>query len=274
MIPHFFPSDPRDYLKEELEARQRRRPQYSLRAFARDLEISPSFLSEFLSGRQGMSRERSVWVSRKIGLSQDQTSHFWELLQAKFGRCPQERKAASVRADRRAKNTSSRLSVERFKVIADWHHFALLELLSLPDRVFSRLELARLLRITEIQVDQAIQRLMDLDMVTALAGDRFQVNSEVTISGDEGANEALRRAHQQMLEYQIVALENKPMEERESLAVTLSVASSQWAALRSDLKSAVLSVLTRYSSTEDKKDQVVCLNLQAITLIPEQTDRN
>src|SRR2546430_13739191 len=49
-------TDYRRVLRKELESRCRTSPRYSLRAFARDLKISPSRLSEILSGKQGLSR--------------------------------------------------------------------------------------------------------------------------------------------------------------------------------------------------------------------------
>ena len=62
MIQDYLPKDASSYLQEELALRKARRPQYSLRAFARDLGMSPSALSEFLAGQQGMSKDRAVGI--------------------------------------------------------------------------------------------------------------------------------------------------------------------------------------------------------------------
>ena len=48
--------DYRDILREELAARTETNPQYSLRAFARDLGIGSARLSEVLNGNTGLSR--------------------------------------------------------------------------------------------------------------------------------------------------------------------------------------------------------------------------
>src|SRR5262245_32015851 len=96
---HFdvFPPDPRQYLKSELELRQQRRPQYSLRAFARDLNMSPSTLSDFFHGKLGLSRERVRHVGEKLRLSEAQQEHLNDLLESRFARKNEDRKAAKWR---------------------------------------------------------------------------------------------------------------------------------------------------------------------------------
>ena len=51
MTTHITGGSFRFFLQQEFFQRQRRNPRYSLRAFARDLELSPSTLSEILNGR-------------------------------------------------------------------------------------------------------------------------------------------------------------------------------------------------------------------------------
>ena len=58
----------RNSIKETLARRKAKNPAYSLRAFARFLEMSPSFLSEISSGRKGLSRARERALREKLGL--------------------------------------------------------------------------------------------------------------------------------------------------------------------------------------------------------------
>ena len=80
---HVYPRDPRQYLKAELELRQQRRPQYSLRAFARDLNMSPSTLSDFFHGKLGLSKDRVRHIGTKLNLTDMQQSHFNDLLEVR-----------------------------------------------------------------------------------------------------------------------------------------------------------------------------------------------
>lgn len=275
MIPNFYPHEPQAYLREELAQRQARRPQYSMRAFARDLEISASFLCEFLAGRQGMSRERVLWVARKIGLSSEQQLHFWDLIESRHGRTQDDRKAAGVRARQRTKSDESRLSLDRFHVVADWYYMPLLELLCLTPQPSLKV-IAAALNIAPSAVEKAISRLIELGMIsrgTEYGGPNYVVSSEATFAGDEGSSEAVQSFHRQSLSRQIEAIEQKSIDERESLAISISIDQSEWPRLRDELRNATLSILSKYATNSSAKDQVVSLSMQAITLVPQSQNR-
>lgn len=58
----------RDILKNQLRRRQELNPKYSLRSFASRLEISPSKLSEIMSGKKRLSVERAEMILSRLGL--------------------------------------------------------------------------------------------------------------------------------------------------------------------------------------------------------------
>jgi len=68
--------DFRDVLRRELQNRQQKNPAYSMRAFARDLDLSASGLSEVLSGKHSLSLRRAITVSKKLGLSEEHADAF------------------------------------------------------------------------------------------------------------------------------------------------------------------------------------------------------
>lgn len=270
MTPHFFPNDARNYLREELHLRQSRRPQYSMRAFARDLEISPSFLCEFLAGRQGLSKERAVWITQKINLAPAQREHFWDLIEAKFARTEQAKKVARVRVLQRTKNDKSRLSLDRFHLIADWYHFALLEIITLPESNYSHEELSQILHISVENVDSGIKRLLSLGLIEEAptgSKNRYLAKDELTSTEEDGANHAVQIAHQQLLRMHAEAVERKSIKERESLSVTFSLSQSDWEDARTELKQAIVGVLSKFGASKKPKDQVAVFSMQMMTLL-------
>lgn len=60
--------DYRSILKIQLQRRQELNPKYSLRAFAKKLEISPSKISELLSGKKKLSIKRAENIANRLGL--------------------------------------------------------------------------------------------------------------------------------------------------------------------------------------------------------------
>lgn len=275
MIPQFYPSDPRAYVKEELEARQRRRPQYSMRAFARDLEISPSFLCEFLAGRQGLSRARALWIADKIHLNENQREHFWDLIQARFGYPEPVKKAAQLRAQERVRAADTHLSLDRFRLVADWYCFALLEILSLESGSRSLEEASRVLEVPLSELEAAVARMKNLGLISEQVGPegrRFAARTEVTTVGEDVPNEAVRVSHRRALLAHADATIRKPFSERENFTGAFSIGQAEWPAFRRDLQKAVGDVVARYGATESRKNQVVSVTLQAMTLLDQEPE--
>ncbi len=276
MIPNFFPTDPRFYLREELGLRQSRRPQYSLRAFARDLEMSPSFLCEFLAGRQGISKERVYWLAKKLSLPDEQREHFWDLIESKFGRSPDSKKMAGLRVVQRAKTHKSKLSLERFRLVADWYNLVVLEILALPGPQYSSKAMAEILGVSEKEVRQAVARLKTLELIREEIGEdgetRWQVTEDVTSTEEAGSNDAIQYAHQQMLQMQAAQIEKKGVDRRESVSVTFSLDDQDWPDFRRELKEAIVGVVSKYGLKQTGKNQVACLSAQVIKLLEEKND--
>jgi uncharacterized protein (TIGR02147 family) len=258
-------------VREELRSRQKRRAQYSLRAFARDLEISPSFLCEFLAGRQGLSKARAIWIADKIKLTEEQKEHFLDLIQAHFGINQAQKKAADFRAKHRAKNISSHLRLERFHLIAEWYHFVLLEILTLPGEPRPLEEISAILDVPVEDLEAAISRLKNLDLITTQETNGrviYQPVEENTTVGEDTPDQAVRLMHQQTLAFHSHAVENKPYSERENVTVTFAICQEQWPELRKAMQKAVFDAVAVFANAPKAKDQVVNLTMQMITLLP------
>lgn len=66
-------------LQQTLQSKQKKNSRYSLRAFARDLRVSPSFLSEVLNGKYGISRQLARQIAERLGFDAKESAHFCEL---------------------------------------------------------------------------------------------------------------------------------------------------------------------------------------------------
>ena len=123
----------REWLKQEFSDRCRRNPRYSLRAFARDLLFLPSRLSDVLNGKQGLSAKTASQLARRLGLSQAETQEFIALVEAEDARSITQRTLAQAQLEQMKARPSAfqGLDADTFAVISDWHHFALLELVTL-----------------------------------------------------------------------------------------------------------------------------------------------
>lgn len=66
----------RVYLREELSKRVKANPQYSLRAFAKKLEIDPGALSRIISGKQIIALKNARHLIERLALSDEEKALF------------------------------------------------------------------------------------------------------------------------------------------------------------------------------------------------------
>jgi uncharacterized protein (TIGR02147 family) len=66
----------RSILATRLESRRRTNPTFSIRAFARQLQISHTLLSNVLSGKKGISLEMAEKLSERLSLTEVEEKRF------------------------------------------------------------------------------------------------------------------------------------------------------------------------------------------------------
>jgi uncharacterized protein (TIGR02147 family) len=252
--------------------RLKRRPQYTLRAFARDLELSPSTLSEFLNGHLGFSRETVSAVAKKLNLSANQTQHLWNLIESKFARNSQKRKEAEIKAKSRLHTEQAKVSLDEFRFIADWYHLAVLELLELSDDYQDHRKMARALGLTSNKINEVIERLINLRLLT-YEGEKLVVNSTITNVGDNVSSASIRLFHAQILTKAHEALESQCLEQRDFSSTIFTISKNDLTEIKKDLNKAWLSIASKYSARE-KKDSLYCLSIQFFDLLKSNTQIN
>jgi uncharacterized protein (TIGR02147 family) len=157
-------TDFRNILLGELETRCTHRPRYSLRAFARDLQMSPSRLSGVLTGKFGLSREAAELIAKRLGYSKDETTRFCDLVEARHARGKVKRDLARERISK-TKGFYKNVGLDGFKLISDWYHFAIMELSLVEGFKSDAKWIAKRLGISIHEVTAAIERLKRLDLV-------------------------------------------------------------------------------------------------------------
>lgn len=111
--------DYRTILKDQLERRKRSNPRYSLRSMALKLDLSPSKLSEFMSGKKNMSLARARDVVERLQLKGAEREIF--LLSAESRSSPE--------AERRIRDLEKELSARRTTQRNAWYFGAVRSIL-------------------------------------------------------------------------------------------------------------------------------------------------
>jgi uncharacterized protein (TIGR02147 family) len=146
-----------DYLKAILVYRCKSNSQYSLRSFAKSLEISNSALSAMLNGKRAISLKMIDRFSEKLGLTPEDTSYFKEQsIKEKNGKIT-EQELAEI--------NYKELTHDVYKVMSDWYYMAILQLTHLKDFEPSVSFITRTFGLEKNIAEEAVERLQRLGLL-------------------------------------------------------------------------------------------------------------
>jgi DNA-binding Lrp family transcriptional regulator len=231
-------------LSSEFRARRERNPLYSLRAFARDLQLSPGILSQVLSAKRGFSRRNAEKVADRLAFSPTQRRRFFgETLPTEF---------VEIRDD-------------EFRLISDWYCLAILNLARLAQNQAEPSWVADRLGISTREAKEAIERLTRLGYLKVERG-KLRRNPQAITTSRDIASTAIRAHHRQNLDRAARALDDVPVELREISSMTLAVRRDRIAEAKAKIVQFQKAFDAEMSS--DQPDQVYTLAVQFFPPLP------
>lgn len=255
----------KDYLKREFRSRISRNKSYSLRSYARDLEIAPPKLSQILNGKCGLSEGSAKKLAKKLKLSDVEADFFVTLVNAKHSRSGAGKITAKSKLRELLKLNFDELDLNRFRIISDWFHFAILELTEVSDFVYEPSWIARRLRIPLAETKAAIKRLVENGLLTEAREGRL-IQTHTTLSTPSGIPlREIRNHHSQILSKADVAQDEVALEQRDFATSIFSIDSAQIP----EAKKALREFRRRFCTELQKsatKDRVYCLSVQFFPL--------
>lgn len=259
-------NDYKTILKEELAARCRQNPRYSLRAFARDLKLAPSRLSEILNGKQGLSRAAATKVANALGYGPGETERFCDLVESVHARSKRDRETAKVRLKKHVMPSEVyQLQLDAFKAISDWYHFGILELTEIEGFKADSKWIAKRLGISEFEVQLALDRLSRLGLVT-LKDETLAVTYETGNVPDDIPSDCKNKFHSQILEKARDALWMQSVDEREVGSVILAIDKDMLPDAKKAIRDFQHKFCKKMTSEAEAKDGLYCLSMQFFEL--------
>lgn len=204
----------REFLNHQFLLRQKRNPLYSQRAFARDLGLSPSHLSEVLNGKQKLSVQKATVIGKELGLSTSEHNILMALAVAENARKPEVRQQADAEIERLHKRVDPHvLKEQQIAAIADGLNVVILELCSLKhyDRSFEGL-----LEHLPCSPSALRGRLRDLVEASLLAkkDNQYEKTHLKLETSCEIPSEAIRSLHEYFIGTGLRALHQQPISRR------------------------------------------------------------
>lgn len=255
------------YLQATLEQRTRRNPNYSLRAFARDLNISVSSLYEVLNGKGGLSALKASQIVKKIGLKGYDREVFLTSVSAAHGRSQSKKKTAEVKLRSLLKTikTFSIMDLDRFKFISEWHYLAILELARLDDFKPHAGWIAKKLNVEVEIVKESLERLERLGFIKTKNG-RFKVVEIHTETISDVPSDAIRAFHASALALSGQRLSTVPVDQREYRTMFFAVQKRDLIEMKSKIREFQQNFFNVFDP-KSQSDSVYALSIQLFPVV-------
>jgi uncharacterized protein (TIGR02147 family) len=202
-------------LREEFARAKAKNPSYSVRAFAKRLQVSSATISQLLNGKRKASSRLARKVADRLTLGPKDQSALMSLFD--------EKKKVGDVADRRE---PLELEADQFQLIADWHHFAILSLLETENCKSDSAWIARRLGLPQRIVQSGIERLLRLELIVLEGGSYRIVNSSCNTS-DDIPNAAIRKHLLEYLQLAARSLESEPIDRRDLTSLCMAIDKSK-----------------------------------------------
>ena len=254
----------RNILNQALKLRAERNPRYSLRAFARDLGLSASRLSEIINGGHLPTVETARQIAKSLKFDRTRATYFCNLVRREHCHNRQELKEIdkSIAAYQKTTSSYNRLKSDSFRVIQDWHHLAIVELLSLerfenagPD------DIARELGLEIRTTKDAINRLLRVGMIKRDPENKFIITAKNNLVSFDIPSASIRSFHKQTLGRAISALDLQPITDREFQSTFVAIPRSALPRLRQKIEQWVDDMVGEARSAYPK-EELYCLSVQ------------
>lgn len=205
----------RQYLQQELIKRCHKNPSYSLRAFAKQLDIEPSFLSKILNNKRSITPKTVRRLGSKLELSIEKLQKF-------------ENIHNNSKDDNITDASYTQLSIDYFHAISDWYHFAILELVKIPGIKINPKTISKKLGINYHQAGEALDRLIRLQLLRINNDGAIQEKpADHTTIGCELQSMALRKFHKQFLTLAINAIDQVHHSKRDISSMTMAISTEK-----------------------------------------------
>jgi uncharacterized protein (TIGR02147 family) len=203
-------------LEEEYSKCRDTNHRFSVRGFARKLNIHPATLASVMKGSRNIPKHHVLPLTEKLRLTAARRN--------RFIRSVQNYNRGKVFLEESLQDTTQVLDSQTHKeIIADWEHYAVLTLLEIKTVQWTATNMAERLNLSAARVDKVLQNLLQAQMIQQT--DQSLVLSQtmpLTTTNDVPC-EALKLAHENELKLAQEKLRSVPVEMRDYSSRTMAI---------------------------------------------------
>ncbi len=201
---------------------QTKNPQFSLRAFSNRLGVSAGAVSQILNGKRFISRKVAQKICDKLLLDPQEKSEVLNLF-------------LTPKSIQTHTPSYMQLQSDQFKLISEWHYFAILSLMKLSSFKRNPKSISQRLGISETVARESIERLIRLGLIQIKNGRLIRSHPHVRTS-DDAVDISVQKSHFQSLDLARKSLEQDPVDERDFTSITMAIDSKKLSQAKSIIR--------------------------------------
>lgn len=208
-------------LQKELETRKSRNESFSMRAFAKMLDVPAPIVSEVLRGKRKLLPKYAEKVCQALDFSKEKTALFINsTLQHREGVVTE-----NIILQQAHQKTVSKVLLEELysKAIEEWEYFAVLSLFKLDGFQESASWIAKRLGINSERARQVVIDLKKLGLLKRNEQNQLERTHARVSSTIDIPSKSIRQSHLEMLDIAKEKLENVPLEQRFFASETMAI---------------------------------------------------
>lgn len=206
-----------EILKQELKNRKINNTAYSLRAFARDLQIAPSRLSEIINNKQGLSASKAESIAQNLNYSKNKIKWFISLVEFKQAKDEPSRAAAYKNILLQESLIQRRRIKTEMGILSSWKAIAIRRLTQVNDFQSSPEWIAKRLNITIDEARTTLNHLVKAGHFKLKNNGRYEVNENIILTPQsELAIKDIKKMYKDILNLAYEARFNLPSENRDN----------------------------------------------------------
>ncbi len=192
--------DYQSVIEYEFNIRNKRNPKYSLRAYARDLGLTPSQLSEVLSYKQGLSTQKAVTIAKKLGYRDRKITWFRCLVEAQHARSKQRREEAKKKLSNYSNGVETReASIDSLNFTLNWFHLAIRRMVNMPAFKLEPEWISQKLGISKRVSQAAISDLIEAGLIKVDPDNKVTSIENLSFNTDQKSSRFADKFYQQIL---------------------------------------------------------------------------
>lgn len=245
----------RELVRNHIDQAKRKNPLFSMRAFAKKIDISVGGLSSFLSGKNNYSLEMLEKIVNAIVVSPEERKDILKEYNLLFV-------DNLRRASKGSEHDFRLLKEEEIAFIQDWYHYALLFLIGTEGFRLDILWISKRLGISSTEVETALSRLVHLQLITISDDQTVTPTNNFVRTSDDVANQSLRIMHKQMLHLASQSIDNDPVRKRDITSLTLPVSVKNLSKAKEIIRKCqddLMNVLTEKEKNDEVYHVLFCL---------------